>query len=342
MKIIFSAFILFFFGVTYAQPGGGGGILITDFRVDGKSIASNDAELIINQYQLSKNLKNIKQKLSDETHSSWWSGVIDVKTNTFLLIPPFQRTKKTTRNYLTNQRLELIYKKDTMCIDFVDVLPFSPGGSSDKIDELNFVKGHFVFYRNPKKDFPLIWKSLTEGIQYAVTENRMKIITRENIRFLDDLGLVKIVNMPLKIATDLENNIDYPILERNRISASSSFYSIDKKGTFTITTDQEPLLINGAPQYNFRYYWINDEGNGREKAGYPAEKILLQDFKQRLLNKTSLSINKKPYSGVLKIVFLSEILSQPIDPLNPFITTTIITRFKLYYKNGVQTKQEVY
>lgn len=344
MKTISILLLALIFQTTNAQPGGGGGIIITDFKIDGKIIANNNPEIIINQYQLSKNLKTIKQKLPNETNSRWWSGEINISPGTFLLMQPYQRTKKITPKYLTNQRLELIYKKDTMCIDFVNVLPHSSNGASDLINEINFVKGHFIFYRNPKKDFPLIWKSLTEGMQYAITENRMKIITRENIRFLDDLGLVKIVDMPLKNATDFENNIDYPILDKVSSILRPSVYDIASNGVFRITTDQEPLSINGIPQYNFRYYWTNDNRDGLEKVGYREELQKRQYFQQILLSKNiNVSINKKPYNGILKIVFLSEVLSQPVNPQNPFLTNTLIeTRFKLYYKNGMQTKQEVY
>ncbi len=326
---------------THAQPGGGGGIIITIFKVDGKVVANNNPDLIIKQYQLSKNLKTMEQELPNETTSRWWSGEINVSPGSFLLMQPYQRTKKIMPKYLTNQRLELIYEKDTMCIDFANVLPRSSNGASDLIDEINFVKGHFIYYCTPQESRVEQWKILTDN-QKNQALIKMSNLNRENLRQLNSWGLVDIVNMPLKPALDTINFNDYPILDRNNYPVPLSYFSEQNEGIF-IVTDQEPLLINNLPQYNFRYYWINDDGDGRAKVGLPVQRIICKHFKSRLLEwKQKLFVNKKPYTGIFKIVFLSEILSQPLNPQNPFLTNTISTRFKLYYKNGVQTKQEVY
>ena len=64
--------------------------------------------------------------------------------------------------------------------------------------------------------------------------------------------------------------------------------------------------------------------------------VALLEQKQKLL------INKKPYTGILKIAFFSEILAAPVDARSPLITHIIATVHKLEYKNGVQTKQGFY
>jgi len=133
----------------HAQPGGGGGLVIagfynqklqkinilTDPDIKMRSFVLQDSGIYETFYfqQLRQAKKNIS--ISGYTHDGF-------------VLPPVTYYYGGRYRNLSDQRILIIYKHDTMMIDFRGIIGENAGGYNDKIDSIVIQKGYFKCLRS--------------------------------------------------------------------------------------------------------------------------------------------------------------------------------------------------
>jgi hypothetical protein len=188
MKYFTTTVILLFCSTLIAQPGGGGGLQIMNLY--GYDSLQKDTSLKIQHFILSKKKhKVIEEFLLSQEDVSYYHFY--QKELTYIYLPPYIR-KGSKSIKVPNQRLQIIYKGDTMIIDFIDVFPENPSGNTDRIDKIFFVAGYFKWFRDPSKTIASFWSNpkTTEkqrnDIQYRLNRN----LDNTTIPELQSLGLL--------------------------------------------------------------------------------------------------------------------------------------------------------
>lgn len=156
MKLaIWTLCIIIPLGLT-AQRGGDGGLVIGNLihARDCQPLSKTDTSLQLRQYTIPTNPKHSPQAIPDETRTKFWDVGVNFNTIFHYIQPALHTTlhpqfygkkHRTAVEYLPAQRLVLIYKGDTMRIDFFGIERPNPSGTFGKIDTLWFRKGHFQY-----------------------------------------------------------------------------------------------------------------------------------------------------------------------------------------------------
>jgi len=148
----------------YAQPGGGGGLNIENLY--SKSLKR------INIFD-----ENLKIRYFVITDTSYKSNIFEEikkeEKTTFICHCNFENENS---KYDNNQRIELIYKEDTMIVDFLQIMPANPMGIKSSIDSLVIMKGYFRYYRNPFDCIDKIYDNpqFVEKLSYGITPYTLK------------------------------------------------------------------------------------------------------------------------------------------------------------------------
>jgi tetratricopeptide (TPR) repeat protein len=133
-------------GRLWAQPGGGGGLNIGSFynsKLDSIPILT-DPSLKIRSFLLKEgdivHETFLFQTLLKEKSLKWYrSG---------FTLPPYGNDYSGS----SSQRMYIIYRKDTMIIDFIDITSSNGVGYIDGIDSLVIQKGYYTYFLHGKKD----------------------------------------------------------------------------------------------------------------------------------------------------------------------------------------------
>jgi hypothetical protein len=134
MKELLILYLILLSYLGYAQPGGGGGMIIENIYLkSGEKIALNDLDLKLRAYQLTGDSFNS----TIETEYK-----IDVENKIYLNYHSFRS------HNVNSHRLFIQYKRKKMVIDFHYIIPENPAGIIEKMDSLVIQKGHFRFYKN--------------------------------------------------------------------------------------------------------------------------------------------------------------------------------------------------
>jgi hypothetical protein len=357
MKIIFCLFIFFCLGLQApeAQPGGGGGIQVMKIIVpDGvwvgnhqpnfKTISKKDTALKINSYFLTltnnKEIRSIVRNTALENYSPY--DFAD-KVLTHVYLPPFIRRNKKDIS-TPDQRLELIYKGDTMTLDFFDIMQENGAGYTDKIDTITFFRGtYFKCYRNVKDKIDRFYSGDSTGNH--IRQGELDSIYRfmqmgftyytlgslyPSTRWLEKYGLIQeFYSKPAMTIFLRQGKYDtlwlrsFPIygLDLKNISIQSN--KID------ISSDEAPVLVNNELMYKFYlpytpviplWNMLAPHMQDQEKVG-----LLFQQLKT-----IPLEINDKLFSGTIKWLI-------PFRNVWYSGVSLIIHTFK----NGILIKEEV-
>lgn len=137
-----------------AQPGGGGGLTIGNLynTRQEKIDLLNDAALQIRTFILKDDKiyqetflydafleKNGQLRISRQHYGFGFPPADDVNEDGYA-------------DRESNQRMLIMYDKDTMIIDFTGIIGGNAGGYTDKMDSLVIQKGYFKYYRTKKKN----------------------------------------------------------------------------------------------------------------------------------------------------------------------------------------------
>lgn len=173
-------FIFCFSGLTKvvsAQPGGGGGLVISNlFNRELNKIELTDSLLTIRGFVMKSDSRY--SKVYYENY-----GIVNNRRYGYdgIYLPPDYNNYLTGNNFDNdNQRLLIIYKADTMMIDFSGIMNENGAGFSDSMDSIVIQKGHYRHIRNPYKgNGNLYERKHMELLRYGITPNTIKELKRQ-------------------------------------------------------------------------------------------------------------------------------------------------------------------
>ncbi len=175
MKLLNTFIILIFLtGQLYSQPGGGGGLLISNIynnKYEKLNILT-DTTLKLRTFNLlrdsiyqetfireifvtEKGKMRINQEYfkfgpfpkKDMNVDGYDNNESNQNNFVFGLIPTDDIDEDGYGDSESNQRIYIVYKKDTMIIDFIGVIGENGGGNSDRMDSLVIQHGYFKYKR---------------------------------------------------------------------------------------------------------------------------------------------------------------------------------------------------
>ncbi len=312
MKMIPCLFFIIFLRsqLLNAQPGGGGGVQIMKIIVPDpgwkyKTLSKKDTSLKINAYFLTLTKdKEIRSILPNTALTNYDPYDFADKVFTHVYLPPF--TRHNGKNILTpDQRLELVYKGDTMTIDIFDILSENGAGRTDKIDTLSFYPGHYLrVYRDINKKVSYYYPGTSTGNRIRTSEldsiHRFVQmgITDHTLPLLNKYELVEWFSKPVRTIFFRDNNYDtlwlrsFPVytLDLENVSIQS------KK--INIKTNDPAVWVDNKLNYKFYFNYIpvfrlSDEKKEQQKA--KKAHLLLQQLKI-----IPLYVNGKAFTGTIK------------------------------------------
>lgn len=313
MKIYLAVFILSTLVLCQSilgQPGGGGGIQIE--KIIDKNlqlISKSDPELKITRFLLgTDSTHKVLQLYSAEAKYHYRTNG---KPNHIFLPPyiylPTFKSKNAKRTSVPNQRIMLIYKKDTMIIDFIDILMENGAGYTDYIEVLKLYPGYFTCYRNIRNRLPIFFNESAFAIFNApklVDTLNMALKKGINDETLPMLYQYKLLehNKDLKPYIFFENSRYDTLFLAHAPVDSLPYKNIQIKGNnIQIKTTASPIITDSGLQYKFllpSFATIKQKHfiEITDKEGQ--QKYLL--FINTSIP-TELYINHKKFTGILKL-----------------------------------------
>jgi hypothetical protein len=296
-KILLLLFLVLSWIPAFTQPGGGGGLQITEIHdFDSRRIPENDTALQIKCFVLSEKKHHVKEELPLTNRHRYKPAHI--------YLPPLIRTPKKDRE-IPNLRLQLIYKQDTMIIDIIGIPGENGNGDIDIMERIEFIPGYFKCFRSPHISHPDLWndEGKTERHRIDIIHLLQSGISNSTILPLSSIGLLQHIPDPdekgkeirrrrLECIDSSYNLYDYYSLCYHMISINDSMIEISSKA--------KPVQPDSFLCYKFMYYYIN-----RNRINQ-ADKITMEEGKLAYTTlekiKTSgLKINGKPFTGCVKI-----------------------------------------
>lgn len=217
MKKLLILYLILLSYLGYAQPGGGGGMIIENIYLkSGKKIVLNDPNLKLKAYKLTGDSFNS----TIETEYK-----IGVGNKIYLHDHSF-------RNYVaSSHRLFIQYKRKKMVIDFHYIIPENPAGMVEEMDSLVIQKGHFRFYKNFHIDNRITDNvngayKIDSLVNYVEISKKIKNgFTPSTINFFNDYLLVDHYLEDSRVLKR-KNSGDYVL---NSISSHSKYTVIEKR-----------------------------------------------------------------------------------------------------------------
>lgn len=149
-----SLFLLLVGLVAHGQPGGGGGLNISYLRyVNGDTLAFNDKNLKINHYVMNKKFNKVEYQFREiqTSKQQYYTG-----SREWFYLPPNYDLRKD--QVCPNQRLEIIYKVDTMIVDFYGIMQENGIGRTEQLDCIDFFPGKYKFHLTESERFDSCWQ----------------------------------------------------------------------------------------------------------------------------------------------------------------------------------------
>jgi|GEM_PF-2925593 len=278
-----------------AQPGGGGGLEILNvLDHDGNIISKKDTSLKIQHYILS----NKTYKVINE-YSMTGRERENEKHSAFIYLPDYI-IRKNKRIITANQRLTLIYKNDTMTIDFIDIRQENGAGLTDIMEQVWFQSGYFKCYLRPQKSHITRWEeiNLTSKQKNEMLHLLEQGIVPSTLFRLKTVGLIEHIPDP---------NLENKRLRRERENCQGSTVgkyvnlcydriNIDNKdSTINISTKLLPTIIDSTDYLRFLYYfqfdgWFGVNNPETQLANYTLVKLISYRIK----------MNGRFFSGKIK------------------------------------------
>lgn len=291
--------VLLFF-TTHAQIPEGGGLRIIKIMVPDpmwggfKVISPNDSMIKIRSYALeldtNDNIRSItptsfaKDRINDDDTANAF--------NTHIYLPYSARING-NKKLLPDQRLELIYKADTMTIDFFDIPPPGESGDMDSMDTLTFYRSHYLkCYRDPSKKLPS-YVNPPQTKDDPVYRFMQMGITNHTIPLLYNYLLVEDADKPVMMVFQGDKQYDtlwLPAVPVYTVLPGTVDISAKK---INISTAKPPLLIDSG-KISYKFY----------QAFSPSLSPGSEEIKMRTMMKElrtiPLYINGKRFTGVIK------------------------------------------
>lgn len=289
-----------------AQPGGGGGLNISAiYNMGGELMEMNSPHFKMNHFVLGKNGKKVEyifDTLQKETSNYYTSG------RKWLYLPPdyLESEKK-----CPNQRLEIIYKKDTMTIDFIGISMNHAQGASEQIDAIYFFPGKYKMHRMESDRYLEIQnsKSIPADQKKKVEEAMHNWYSAE----LRNWQLLEEEYNPKKRAflqKYFRENCEEEMGTRENYRLCEQMMSME--GTiFQVKTIQKPLIKADTSIYRFTYYYsftnpllrkqILNEDADKKADDFPYEEEKLASSYLDAFETKTLYLKGSLYSGIIEI-----------------------------------------
>lgn len=368
MKGFYLILFLIVTKIVSAQPGpDDAGLLINRviYGSTGKELMK-DTNFTYKQYLLNRNGEKILQEITGFNFKKY---SIHPRVSSFIYLPPFYSNDESDskKKDYPNQRLDLIYRSDTMRIDFMDLKTISNNIYTPEIDSIVFCPGYFKLYMNPEKKKPELFKG--ELLEVQKLKREFYQAYSRGINFLRD-GLLVQHEM---LEAERDNNRLQEMYKRDlrescsEINVQGNYFQLCadnilvKEQSADILTNQRPQMVDGKTVYYFSYYsssvhpsydhiirapitissYKTKVKEKRKYYGYfakPEDQIALEKYES--LQKNKVSINGKVFSGQLKFLMRYS----PWFDVGIYTGTGWHVRI-LTYKNGVlitdETKKEI-
>jgi hypothetical protein len=305
-----------------AQTGNGGGIQIMNITAPDNawgsiSISASDTALKINYYILSDDSAHTRIKQYHPLKSSFY--LFDNKErNALVYVAPYIKEKGEYK-FIFNQQLEIIYKKDTMLLDLIDLPGMNANGATDIIEKLNFFPGHYLkSYRDIRKKTPYLFTKEINGSLSVIPGKQNEVDSIENAlqnginqntyRLLYSYGLLEEAPMLKKysLAGKEGNEIIYAswfpmyTLKLEQVE----YKELLRRQVINISTSDKAVMVDNQLNYkfilNYRFtpvaFIANDPLKNKDSA---ASRFF------SALDSLPLFINHEIFSGTITIVFNS-------------------------------------
>lgn len=140
MKVYLLFIIAFLTLNIWAQPGGGGGLIIGGYyNGDLREITPYDTSLHVRLFILTDT--SLNSKITQELY--------DTK---YFLPPAYRISERYNGDEFVNERLLLTYLQDTMLIDFLGIIPGNGAGAKGYLDSVIFKKGYFRYFLQKRNE----------------------------------------------------------------------------------------------------------------------------------------------------------------------------------------------
>lgn len=347
LKIILGLFIFSCFATSFSQPGGGGGLNISYIKfVNGDTLDFSDKNFKINHYVMNKKFSKIEYEFTadNKKYSNYYTG-----NKAWFYLPPDYYDNNF--EYCKNQRLEIIYKIDTMTIDFYGIMGENGAGHTEQLDVIEFFPGNYKFHLTESERFDSCWQlrnqfpdqidKLQEDMRKGITQ-----ITKPNLKswhILEEEFNPNIeifwarVNRESCTETGLHGPANFTRLCECMIELTATH--------FYLKTEQKPTKILDTSAYCFYFYHVFKEypievrsyDEKKNNQIYPPveEDRIAQNYLDAL-EKYTLYINGSRYTG--KIVL--NVNHQSMYPMFGVPNEQIIYNYKegkLLYKYKMQS-----
>jgi hypothetical protein len=289
-------FILSFVNKTYSQPGGGGLQIFFIHDRNGVLIDKKDTALKVRRFILSgKKQQYITEREFIPTAMDLDPYGIANMDKTHIFLPPYAR-KKNGKTRIPNQGLELIYKEDTMRIDFIGVIGENGSGYSDRVERIGMMTGYFQYHRKllPSPDTSLgfrvyIQAQLHHGLDY------------NNLHILKTLGYIHHIPDPYEREK---------IEKLARLSCRDTtcsylgywtlcYHMIQSAAGRTNIISKAQAVTDSTTTYSFIYYYTN--GSDMLYSRKITNENRLADSALNRLITGPLSINGQPFTGYIRL-----------------------------------------
>lgn len=243
--------------ISHAQPGGGGGLNISYITyVNGDTLDFTDKNFKINHYAMNKKFSKVEFQFLEEQKRSYYTG----EKEWFYLPPDYHNNDKI--EFSTNQRLEIIYKIDTMTIDFYGIMQENGAGHVEQLTTIQFFPGNYKFHLTESERFDSCWqykdqfhdqiKKLQEDMRTGITQ-----LTKPNLKAW------RILEEAFNPYTEIfwakyfrENCTDIVVHGPTNFTILCEYMMELTSTHFYLKTEQKPIQLNDTTAYQFYFYHV--------------------------------------------------------------------------------------
>jgi hypothetical protein len=306
-----SVFFLVLITAACAQPGGGGGLNISYIRyVNGDTLELTDENLKINHYVMNKKFNKVEFMFPEvQTHKrSYYTG-----SREWFYLPPDYYEKD--YQFCPNQRLEIIYKIDTMTVDFYGIMQENGVGHTEQLDCIDFFPGNYKFHLTESERFDSCWQLRD---QFPDQINQLRADMQKGITSLSKMNLKNWhileeafnPNVHLIWARYQRENCEETVqgsVENQATRLCEKMMELDET-TLHLSTIQKPHMVDDTLtlQYYFYFSFNNrqitsqlDGSNTENILRYPTEERQLAENYLDAFEKKMLFVNGVKYTGTV-------------------------------------------
>lgn len=340
LKHTCALFLLSFTWQVNAQPGGGGGLNISylTYFCTGDTLELADENLKINHYVLNNRLTKTEYQFQESqiNKHTYFTG-----ERKFIYLPPAYYDKKLIE--CKNQRLEIIYKIDTMTIDFIGVMQENGAGHTEQMNCIQFFPGKYKMHLMESERFDSCWQFRE---QYPDQIDKL----------MEDMRAGILINRPQSSVTGwhiLEETFNpnkYSIWARcNRENCREVFVSGGSNGATSLcesmmnltdthlylSTQQTGTLVQDTLTLAYFYYFsfatyrgpvVPAVNSTDQVQKYPSEEMQLAQKYLDAFSNYTLYVNGNRYTGKI-ILFVSQ-------PYYSLFNESWLEETHYYYKEG--------